>query len=173
MQPDGNLVLYKDNQALWNTQTSTSGSRVVLQTDGNMVVYSSGNVPQWATYTLHNPDHLAYVNIGFSSTNLYPGQRIETPNRSYKMILQPDGNLVLYSPNRAIWATGTDGRQVSYLALQPDGNLVLYDINSQPLWNSQTAGRGPSSLIMQDDGNLVLYDGLGRPIWNTNTPGVQ
>ena len=57
------------------------------------------------------------------------------------------------------------------LVVQSDGNLVLYDAASQPLWNTGTHGQGvaPYRLVLQDDYNLVLYDGNGQPLWSTNT----
>ena len=57
------------------------------------------------------------------------------------------------------------------LVVQGDGNLVLYDAASQPLWNTATYGQGvaPYRLVLQDDYNLVLYDGNGQPLWSTNT----
>lgn len=176
MQGDGNLVLYNtSNQFLWSSQTQGNpGAWLALQTDGNMVVYSASNVALWASYTIQNPDHLSYVNTTIAPGGmLYPGQRIETADRRFKLILQGDGNLVLYSPTRALWATGTDGKQVSFLAMQGDGNLVLYDKNFNPLWSSRTAGLGSLRLIMQADGNLVLYNRLNVPYWNTETAGAQ
>jgi len=40
--------------------------------------------------------------------------------------MQTDGNLVLYSGSKAIWATMTNGYPGAYLSLQDDGNLVVY-----------------------------------------------
>lgn len=176
MQSDGNLVLYSTSgQPLWSAQTSGNpGAWLALQTDGNMVVYSSSNVALWSTSTILSPDHLAYVNTTLSSGGLlYPGQKIETADRGFKLILQTDGNLVLYSPTRALWATGTDGKQVAFLAMQGDGNLVLYDSSYRPLWSSRTAGYGPLRLVTQGDGNLVLYNRFNIPYWNTETAGAQ
>ncbi len=179
MQTDGNLVLYNQNNvALWSTQTEgNSGARLVLQTDGNMVVYSSSNAALWASYTVHNPDHLSYVNTslkpGATAARLYPGQSIDTADRRFHLIMQADGNLVLYSPTHALWSTGTDGKSVSFLAMQLDGNLVLYDNNGRPLWYSHTAGYPGLRLVIQQDGNLVLYNNANRPYWNTATAGAN
>lgn len=174
MQGDGNLVLYNQNNvALWNSQTANNpGARLVLQSDGNMVIYSSSNIALWATNTLHNPDHLSYVNSNLPIGRMHPGQSIDTADRRFRLVLQSDGNLVLYSPNRATWATGTYGKSVSFLAMQSDGNLVLYDRNFQPLWHSRTAGYGEQGLLIQPDGNVVLYNRLGVPSWHTLTAGV-
>jgi hypothetical protein len=175
MQSDGNLVLYsQSNAALWSSQTAGNpGARLVLQTDGNMVIYSSTNTALWASYTISNPDHLSYINTTLYPGRLYPGQSIKTADGRFRLILQGDGNLVLYSPTHALWATGTDGKSVAFLAMQGDGNLVLYDRNGNPLWYSHTAGYGPLSLITQQDGNLVLYNNINTPYWNTATQGSQ
>lgn len=174
MQSDGNLVLYNQSgQALWNSQTNGNpNARLVLQTDGNLVIYSATNSALWATYTTSTPDHLAYVNPALESGRLYPGQSIDTADRRFHLILQRDGNLVLYSPNRATWATGTDGKQVAFLAQQGDGNLVLYDKTGKALWYSATSGHGALRLVIQADGNLVQYNDAYQPFWNTGTSGV-
>jgi hypothetical protein len=175
MQDDGNLVLYSPSRAVWASGTNGNpGARLIIQTDGNMVIYSASNVPLWATYTISNPDHLSYVNTTLGIGRMYPGQSLDTADRRYHLILQRDGNLVLYSPNRAIWASGTDGRNAAYLTLQSDGNLVLYDRNARPLWFTGTDGRGNNlRLTVQQDGNLVLYDIFNNPYWHTHTNGVQ
>jgi hypothetical protein len=48
-----------------------------------------------------------------------------------------------------------DGRFV--LVLQGDGNLVLYGPQGQPLWASNTAGHSDVwDAVMQGDGNFVV-----------------
>ena len=174
MQSDGNLVLYNTNsQPIWSSVTSGPGARLTTQTDGNLVIYNQSNVPLWGANTTHNPDHLGYVNSVMFTARLYPNQRLETADRRFRLILQPDGNLVLYSPNRAIWSSVTAGKSVAYLASQPDGNLVLYDTNNQPVWHAGSNGNGYSYLAIQPDGNLVLYQGgSNRPTWHSNTAGI-
>lgn len=175
MQTDGNLVFYNtSNQPLWNSGTNGNpGARLDLQTDGNLVIYSSSNSPLWSTGTVHIPDNLSFVNTTLLPTGLmFPGQRLETADRRFKFIMQTDGNLVIYSPTRAIWSSGTWGKEVSNLVMQTDGNLVLYSKNGQPLWHSNTSGAGLSQLIMQADGNLVLYNSV-QPTWHTHTAGAQ
>jgi hypothetical protein len=104
---------------------------------------------------------------------MYPGQQIETADRRFKLILQRDGNLVLYSPTQALWATGTDGQATAFLAIQPDGNLVLYNRNGHALWASHTTRFGLTRLVVQQDGNLVIYDRQNIPRWHTGTAGAQ
>jgi hypothetical protein len=175
MQNDGNLVLYDQNMhALWSSQTSGNpGAHLVMQTDGNLVIYNASNAAIWATYTLHNPNHMAYINTTLWPGTLFPGQSIDTADRRYHLVLQKDGNLVLYSPNRALWASGTDGRSVSFLTMQSDGNLVLYDSNFRALWYTRTSVNKLMKLTVQQDGNLVLYNSFNQPYWNTATQGQQ
>jgi hypothetical protein len=55
--------------------------------------------------------------------------------------MQTDGNVVLYTAaDKALWASGTSGRDGSYLAVQDDGNLVVYQV-STALWDSHTNGK--------------------------------
>ncbi len=173
MQTDGNLVLYNtNNQPIWYTSTGGNpGAQLSLQLDGNLVLYSASNTPLWSNSTVHNPNYLSYVNTILQPGKLLRGQWLETADRRFKMVLQSDGNLVLYSPTKAVWSTLTNGSTAAYLAMQQDGNLVLYDANDRPLWQSATNDRGISALALQQDGNLVVYQGMVVPTWNTRTGG--
>jgi len=176
MQTDGNLVLYNQaGTAIWNTGTQgNTGARLVLQTDGNLVIYSQANTPIWSINKVHNPDLLNYVNTTLYGKVLYPNQSLDTADRRYKLALQTDGNLVVYSPSRAIWSSVTlGGYAATRLALQTDGNLVLYNNAGQSVWHSGTYGKGPARLTIQPDGNLVLYNGLNEVLWYSNTAGQQ
>lgn len=172
-QTDGNLVLYdNNNNPLWSSLTAGNiGSKLIFQSDGNLVLYDSDNRALWATHTVHYPEYSRYATTTLSTGRLYKGQAIETANRKYRLILQTDGNLVLYdNNNRALWASWTDGKKASFLAMQPDGNLVLYDNEQMPIWSTHTSGKSTNArLIVQPDGNLVLYSGAMTPLWNTQT----
>jgi len=95
---------------------------------------------------------------------LYKGETLKSPNGQYKLILQNDGNLVLYDGGRAIWSTKTQGKRIKKLVMQNDGNLVLYGPNG-PLWATNTSGNRGAYLKIQNDGNLVIY----KAVWLTNT----
>lgn len=50
MQSDGNLVIYDEfNRARWASNTVGRGWTARLQTDGNFVVYTRSNRPVWAS----------------------------------------------------------------------------------------------------------------------------
>jgi hypothetical protein len=139
LQSDGNFVVYTSaNSALWSTgtyqrpQTIASGeqlprgwwtqatyTRLVMQTDGNLVLYrNSDGKALWASNTSGHPG--AYATM------------------------QSDGNLVVYKPGGgALWATGTNGHTGAYALVQNDGNLVVYKPGGGPttggaLWATGT-----------------------------------
>jgi hypothetical protein len=106
--------------------------------------------------------------------------RITANSNAYRLIMQSDGNLVLYAsehtvPQNAIWSSNTCNKSPFIgpygLIMQDDGNLVVYDAYSRPVWASDTCHKGarPHRLVMQDDGNLVIYDGNNQPTWASNT----
>src|SRR5271165_305894 len=105
---------------------------------------------------------------------LQPGQsfQVDTPLYSddgqFRVLLQNDGNLVVYDRWQARWASGTNGQSVSQCIMQTDGNLVIYGYDG-PIWASNTSGNPGAYLNMQNDGNLVIYLPGGSPIWATGT----
>lgn len=92
-----------------------------------------------------------------------------TNNGAYMLIVQNDGNLVLYFNGVAKWSSGTVGSgSNNSLIMQGDGNLVLYSSSGKVLWASGTKGSG-NYLQIQDDGNLVIYNSSNTSLWATNT----
>ncbi|MCB0588037.1 MAG: hypothetical protein KDD06_22285, partial [Phaeodactylibacter sp.] len=79
-----------------------------------------------------------------------------------------DGNLVLYGPSGAVWASGTNSR-CNRLAFQPDGNLVIYN-NYTAVWASSTAdsqhgGNGGRLLLLTADGWFSILDNYWQSVW--------
>jgi hypothetical protein len=89
--------------------------QLALLSDGNLNLYSSLNGDRKVIW----------------STN--------TANRQVKYgLFQDDGNFVLYDINdKAVWASGTDGRG-AYLSIQNDGNVVIYNDNNVAVWATNT-----------------------------------
>jgi hypothetical protein len=86
----------------------------------------------------------SYLNKG---ERLYNGERIWRPTaqgNNAELVMQHDGNLVLYSygpsGRRVCWASGTNGRGGRFVEYQHDGNLVIYTADSRAVWAS---GRAP------------------------------
>ncbi|KAM0953375.1 putative bulb-type lectin domain-containing protein [Dioscorea sansibarensis] len=88
MQSDCNLVEYENGSPIWASNTGGLGRNcyVILQSDGNLVIYDNNNRAVWA-----------------SNTNVGPG--------NYVLILQKDRNVVIYGG--ALWATNTNIKGVS------------------------------------------------------------
>ncbi|TYP89839.1 reprolysin-like metallopeptidase [Blastococcus xanthinilyticus] len=157
---DGNLVTVSGSRILWQSGTAgNAGARVVMQDDGNLVLYRANGSAAWST-GWDTPDRLRPGQL------LTGGQQLVSPNGRYRTVFQSDGNLVVYaSDGRALWASGSYARG-GWLTMQSDGNLVSY-AGGRPVWHSGTWGNRGAALIMQDDGNLVLYRADGRPLWST------
>ncbi|PSF30244.1 hypothetical protein C7H19_23990 [Aphanothece hegewaldii CCALA 016] len=102
------------------------------------------------------------------SGELKINEYLRSANGKYTLIMQSDGNLVLYSSNLALWCSNTTGLGGEKVVMQLDGNLVLYS-SRKAIWNSQTSKRLNSFLKVQDDGNVVIYENNLIPIWCTNT----
>ena len=105
-------------------------------------------------------------------------QKLTSSNGKYTLIMQGDGNLVLYTEsNTPVWATRTEGKGAVRASLQDDGNLVLYTKEVErrfrrdvpvAVWASHTSGENVR-LILQDDRNLVIYTADGRALWTSGT----
>ncbi len=106
-----------------------------------------------------------------SATLLKSKMLLSSGNGKYRLVLQTDGNLVLYSGNKAVWHSRTYGKGSSRLVLQSDGNLVLYRSDGRALWHTRTNGKPANRLVLQSDGNLVLYTATNKALWNTRTQG--
>lgn len=184
MQGDGNFVaIAPGNHALWATATDHHpGAYIVMQDDGNLVVYeTTGPTTRRALWA--------------SGTDGCAGAYLT---------IQSDGNLVMYqrvgNTVRSVWSR-YDGRQVTckapprdhlypgetlhageylwtdngyQLLMQPDSNLVMYG-PSGALWASNTVGRAGAYVTMQPDGNLVIYRPTGpstrEALYDTSTWG--
>ena len=178
-QTDCNLVLYRnsDRHAVWASDTYAwqPPGAVVMQTDGNLVMYDTVLNPIWATNIYHPGSHL---------------------------VVQDDGNVAIYRPdNHLVWAmpanvvenslpsgptakgpdmepgevlhpgesvTSANGQYT--FTYQLDGNLVLCRNRDRHCsWATDTNGISPGVCVMQADGNLVVYSGDAKPVWDSET----
>jgi len=101
---------------------------------------------------------------------LFPGTNIQVPNAVYsankadQLVLQDDGNLVLYcltcQPVRPLWSTQTRGKEGRTLYFQPDGDLVLRNAYGKTIWHSNIksdcAGSERAYFTLQNDGNMLM-----------------
>lgn len=119
----------------------------------------------------NDPYHRAHGFLTF-------GDFLYSPGRAFRVGLQTDGNLVLYTEDaqgnyvKPLWGSNTVGSNAHSWVMQGDGNLVIYNGlqgTGSAVWGSGTQGNPGAFLRMQDDGNLVIYNSQGAPIWATNT----
>jgi hypothetical protein len=166
MQSDGNLVIYDPtNTAVWASATDDPGSRLVVQNDGNVVIYRPDGSAAWDTGTFLPMGPSATGDDMVAGETLLPGQGIRSGNDQYLLTYQTDGNLVLYGPGGATWASNTSGTRPGVCIMQSDGNCVVYEPGALPAWASATDGNPGSRLVVQDDGQVAIYRPDGTPIW--------
>jgi subtilisin family serine protease len=107
------------------------------------------------------PDHL------IRGQALTAGQQLVSGNGLYRLVMQGDGNLVLYNQiNQALWHLGTFGNPGAFLVFQGDGNVVLYRANGTPLWQTVSYGTAANNFLVQNDSNIVLYGPAGQFYWH-------
>jgi hypothetical protein len=105
------------------------------------------------------------------NVSLTANQSLASCNGGFTLIMQGDGNLVLYQSGTALWASNTVGSGADEAIMQGDGNFVLYTSSGSPVWASGTAGNAGAYLDVQNDGNVVIYSSSGSALWSTGTAG--
>jgi RHS repeat-associated protein len=109
---------------------------LIYQTDGNVVLRGPTGAAIWNNHK-----------AGVASTRL---------------IMQADGNLVLYNGSTPVWSTETNGHSGSYLQVQNDGNLVIYtNYTGTYSWNTETGGQAKDSWNSNSLLGAPLLNGTG------------
>ncbi len=142
--------------AIMNSRVGNTDSLQTDDTNGVQSIYGTMTAAPAATDTLS------------SGARLTVGQTLVSVNRRYRLLMQSDGNLVLYDDvdRTAPWASNTGGISAGYALLQGDGNFVVYDAQGVGRFASNSVGYPNSRLLLQNDGNLVLYNAAGQPVWD-------
>ncbi|MFZ6781341.1 DUF4214 domain-containing protein [Undibacterium sp. Ji83W] len=154
--------------------TSNTGTYTVYKRDayGNAIVTTQTPMTQGSQSGNPLMTYMGSMNAG---QNLLEGQALYSANGRFQLVMQADGNLVMYDRQQGnasapglIWQSGTHAPSGSTgLAVQTDGNLVIYHAGA-PLWQSSTSGSG-MVLRLRDDGNLVLTNASQQIVWQTAT----
>ncbi len=101
-----------------------------------------------------------------TNQSLLVNQYLTSTNKTYKLVMQGDGNLALYRASSYIWGTGaTAGRRA---VMQGDGNLCMVSAAGGGVWCNYSNGVvADYYLMLRDSGDLEVY--RGRP----ETPGAS
>ncbi|MFF0885384.1 mannose-binding protein [Streptomyces sp. NPDC003456] len=92
-----------------NQAWTTNRIRMIMQTDGNLVVYNEKGKPIWASMTF---------------------------GQNHRAIFQQDGNLVIHNgDDRPIWAARTHGHEGAQLVLRADAKVVIVH-NGGVIWST-------------------------------------
>jgi hypothetical protein len=108
------------------------------------------------------------------------GEKLQNENATHKLVMEPNGNLVLYALRENnkevnIWSSNTFTDDIEnnpyHLVFDDDGHLIIKGEDGLQKWISTDNGEstGPYRLILQEDGNLVVYDDNDKPVWATNS----
>ncbi|HZM77337.1 MAG TPA: SGNH/GDSL hydrolase family protein [Candidatus Limnocylindrales bacterium] len=94
---------------------TTPKGTLVMQGDGNLVIYSQTGVPLWSTNTAGFPGARAefrgageLVVLATSGTELWSSRTAGMAIHG-TLVFQDDGNFVIYSSTGPVWSTGTFG----------------------------------------------------------------
>jgi hypothetical protein len=122
---------------------------------------------------LSNSQSLAFITETSTTllppATLYGDQSLYSEDGRFKLIMQLDGNLVLYIGSSPLWSSNTPNNVGAYMSFQSDGNLVVYRANGTPAWASGTDGHSDERLLIQNDGNMVLYRDVYTPSWSSGS----
>jgi hypothetical protein len=103
--------------------------------------------------------------LTMAQPHLHPGAQLTSPGGRHALVMQGDGNLVLYEAGVARWWIGQGVR--SYAAIQTDGNFVVYPVGGGAArWHSHTNGIGAGAqVVLTDTGQVAVLDRVGAVRW--------
>jgi hypothetical protein len=146
----------------------------------NLGKYTTSFILRYSITDQYYVEETIGVNVVVSKDKLNVGETLTlgkyllSQDGQYKLIMQVDGNLVLYrtEDNFVMWASGTNGLGADRCKMQEDGNLVIYDDDGNmptPIWASVTDGNPGAFLQIENDGKLIVHKSTRdfTPIWST------
>lgn len=145
------------------TATGARGGGVVTEYDYD----DAGNRTERQAFGVSGPVNADRMTNG---ETLVPTQFLISPSAGATLLMQQDGNLVVYCGSNPKWGSGTTAGRSMYFQVQSDGNMVLYDVDFLPIWASNTGGNPGAILTLLNSGNLILKDSTGvTTLWQSST----
>lgn len=147
------------------------GVVIILAVTAGIIMYINPKTPKAQKVSILDVIRYPAAACGViqGGEGLVPGQQLSSCDKRFTLVMQYEGNLVLYMGKTPLWATDTVGRKTASAIMQRDGNFVLYDADQKPLWATSTRDDSGAYIAVQNDGNLVLCTASGRPIWASHT----
>jgi hypothetical protein len=116
--------------------------------------------------------HAASHRYGLNGLALGTNQQVSVGKGSSaaSLIMQNDGNLVIYVNSSPVWSSATAGSSCASgcgAYFQGDGNLVVY-ASGPAVWASNTSGERASSLLFQNSAPyLQIMNSKGKVLWSS------
>ena len=114
---------------------------------------------------------LAFAQDTFpSGAQLNAGEWKLSPNGQWRIVMQGDGNLVIYNAATGVykWSTCTGCSGATKAIMQQDGQFVLQTASGQLKWTSYTRDAG-SVARLDNNGRLGVYSPRLGLVWNSVT----
>ncbi len=176
LRNDGNLVIYNQNAKLiWQTNTIGFQNDIMTLSNAGYIILGNKNHKVWTTAPPPPPPAPArQVTNNISPKDAqYKGNSVllQTPDNSYNLVMQTDGNLVEYGSNGvSYWSTGTDNNPGAYAIFQSDGNFVVYSSTNQVLWSTGTNGNPGDTMSIDSSGVITIKTSSNTQIWPMYPP---
>ncbi len=102
------------------------------------------------------------TNVLQAGQTMRTGVILESLNKNYQLVMQDDGNLVLYAIQQGgTRSTGfNSGRGGSYAAQLFDGNFVVFNSDGGVHWQTNSGGRSSANylMVLGDNGSLTVRE---------------
>ena len=132
------------------------------------------NDPQ-LTGTALTGSALRRLPVPVAPSSLAAGQRLAsgqqlTDSAGDALVMQLDGNVVLYRGGRAVWETGTYPHPGTSLLLTRSGDLQAIGANGAVLWSSRTSFGPTAQLVLRPGSPALSLVRAGRVMWSAPMP---
>jgi hypothetical protein len=159
MQNDGNLVIYSGaGKAVWSTRTTGSHNRACLQGDGNFIVFSSASKPLWYSRTNGMLQAAQLANTTYAINFLSASSSVIALTNA------PKGQTFYPSGSSGLFWLSDYG---STLWLTTNTALTPNHISQETMAQNGmlTSPNGNYKFHFTSDGNLVILNASNATIW--------